>query len=73
MSFSPRCSSDVPISSSTTPTVRLGVVGASGGAGQVGTVGELLGVHDVVVAWICRLRLEPPAGWTTLADTDLVH
>jgi hypothetical protein len=36
-------------------------------------VGKLLGVHDVVVAWICRLRLEPPAGWTALADTDLVH
>ena len=38
--------------------------GARGGAGRAGTAGELLGAHDVAVAWICRQRLEPPAGWT---------
>jgi hypothetical protein len=46
--------------------------GARGGTGRAGTAGELLGAHDVAVAWISRQQLEPPAGWTmALADTDL--
>ena len=39
-----------------------------------GTADELLGAHDVAVAWMGRQRLGPPAGWTVaLADTNLVH
>jgi hypothetical protein len=54
--------------------VRLCVAGASGGAGRAETAGELLGAHDVAVAWIGRQRPEPPAGWTVaLGDTDLAH
>jgi hypothetical protein len=54
--------------------VRLRTAGTRGGTGRVGTAGELLGAHNVVVAWICRQRLERPTGWTmVLADTDLVH
>ena len=54
--------------------VRSRAAGATGSTGQAGTAGELLGAHDVAVAWICRQRLEPPAGRTvTLADTDLLH
>ena len=54
--------------------VRSRAAGATGSTGQAGTAGELLGAHDVAVAWICRQRLEPPADWTvTLADTDLLH
>jgi hypothetical protein len=57
-----------------TALVRLCAAGARGGSGQAGTVGELFGAHDVAVAWICRQRLESPAGWSVaLTDTDLVH
>jgi hypothetical protein len=54
--------------------VRLCTVGTRDGTGRVGAAGELLGAHNVVVAWICRQRLERPTGWTmVLADTDLLH
>jgi hypothetical protein len=54
--------------------VRLCTVGTGGGIGRVGAADELLGAHDVAVAWIWRQRLEWPAGWTmVLADTDPLH
>jgi hypothetical protein len=53
---------------------RLCAAGARGGTGRAGTAGELLGAHDVAVAWICRQRLEPRAGWmVAFADPDLLH
>lgn len=54
--------------------VRRCAAGLRRGSGRAGTAGELLGAHDVAVAWICRQRREPPAGPTMmLADTDLLH
>lgn len=54
--------------------VRVCIAGTRGGTGWVRTAGELLGADDVVVAWICRQRLERPTGWTmVLADADLLH
>ena len=33
------------------------VVGMGGATGRAGTAGELLGAHDVAVAWVGRQRL----------------
>jgi hypothetical protein len=50
------------------------IAGAGGRAGRAGTADELLGAHDVAVAWICGLRLERAAGWkVALADLDPLH
>ena len=57
-------------------TVRPGQSGSASRAwgAPPGTAGELLGAHDVAVAWVGRQRLGLPPGWTVaLADTDLVH
>ena len=55
-------------------SVRSCAASARDGTRRAGPAGELLGVHNVAVEWICWQRLEPPTSWmVALADSDLLH
>jgi hypothetical protein len=55
-------------------SVRPCAPSARDGTRRAGPGGELLGVHDVAVVWICWQRLESPTAWmVALADSDLLH